>query len=106
MVYEYNIPLHTFANLAAIKEALKAHAGYIKRHIVSVCIDENSQFGKIWQSQRDSTNGTSFDKWTTPDATKFVGIHLCIYGDGICLGMVNIPIDATPKKRKATERTT
>ena len=92
LVYEDNISLNQIVNSQVIKEVLTPYGNY-SRHSVNKCIGDSYQL--VLRQIRAFIDGrderdilcVSFDKWTSPDSNKFLGLYLYCRGESICLDL-------------------
>ena len=93
LVFEDNIPINNIVssqthqmwfkrmNFDKVTHASLNETLEIKYHIVVQIIND-----KIKTRNAKQLLGLSFDKWTSTDKTKFLGVYLYLNGENICLG--------------------
>ena len=96
LVYEDNVPVNKVVTSSVLQSRYKRmNFAKVTHHSVNVTLEAEYQYVfekiKVLIAERDKKQvlGLSFDKWTSADGKKFIGVYLYAERKNICLGLVH-----------------
>ena len=95
MVYKDQIPVNTVANSSALQHIFQSlNFGRVNYHTVNKALDDTYHRivthlkAIITNRDKDQMLARSFDKWTSQDGKKFIGVYLYVASHSLCLGII------------------